>query len=409
MRAVRLLAVVLAVFAPWAVAQADPPAEQEPQPSVIDAAVDAIERVTDGENVAEIAAETAETVEQAITEAVVETVKEATANVVKDKTLVLRISREFIRQRVPKLVDRKTPVDRCMLGAHVSGEAVTNGRPLVVEGDDPQHPGFTVEFSGTTVAHTRSSKGPVRVYSTGTADYTASRRINFGPNGFAAEEPRIECTYGSALNGLGLPPGLRGRIVKRFAMPEIAKKQPTADALAEDDLTSKVLAEFTTKTDTLVADLNERMPWKDTLAIVAPNGEQRVRRLSTTPVYVEIRSSVVDAVIPDLPSESESLRAPIELWVLGEPGPVVSAELLALWGLSKMAITPLQQKAEAAAERVKENLEDSASGFEPQLLGEWWVLRLGADLMERVLGNAIGADPDATPLDQEDAAAEEGR
>ena len=179
-------------------------------------------------------------------------------------------------------------------------------------------------------------------------------------------------------------------------MPEIAKTQPTADALAESDLTSKVMAEFTTKTDTLVDDLNSRMPWKDTLAIVAPNGEQRIRRLTTTPVYVEIRSSVVDAVIPDLPSESESLRAPIELWVLGEPGPIVSAELLALWGLSKMAIAPIKEKAEAAAERVKENLEDSASGFEPQLLGEWWVLRLGADLMERMLDAAADAAADAS-------------
>lgn len=405
MRAVHLVvAVFLAAFTPRVMTLADTP--PEPQPSVIDAAVDAIERVADGENAGNVAAETAQTVEDVITEAVVETVKEATANVVQDKTLVLRISREFIRKRVPKVVDRKTPVDRCMLGAHVIGEAVTNGQPLVMEVDDPQKPGFAVQFSGTTVTSTRSSKGPVHVYSTGTAGYTASRQIDFGPTGFVAEEPNIECTYDSELKGLGLPPGFRGKIVKRFAMPEITKKQPTADALAEDDLTSKVLAEFTTKTDTLVADLNKRMPWKDTLAIVAPNGEQRVRRLTTTPIYVEIRSSVVDAEIPDLPSESESLRAPIELWVLGEPGPVVSAELLALWGLSKMAIKPIQEKAEAAAERVKENLEESASGFEPELLGEWWVLRLGADLMEQVLGSVIDAAADATSDTSDNAAAD---
>ncbi len=400
MRAVCLLAVVLAASTPWAVTVGDAPPEQKPQPSVLDAAVDAIERVADGENVTDVAAETAETVEKAITEAVVETVKGAAADVVQDKTLVLRISREFIRQRVPKVVNRKAAVDRCMLGAHVIGEAVTNGQPLVVEGDDPLKPGFTVQFSGTTVTRTRSSKGPVRAYTTGTATYTVSRRINFGPTGFSAEEPGIECTYGSALDGLGLPPGLRGRIVKRFAIPEIARTQPRANVLAKSDLTSKVMAEFTTKTDTLVADLNQRTAWKDTLAIVAPNGEQRVRRLTTTPIYVEIRSSVVDAEIPDLPAESQSLRAPIELWVLGQPGPVMSAELLALWGLSKMAIKPIREKAEAAAERVKENLEDSVSGFEPELFGEWWVLRLGADLMERVLGKANDADANAKPPEQ---------
>ena len=151
----------------------------------------------------------------------------------------------------------------------------------------------------------------------------------------------------------------------------------------------EVLASFTAKTDTLVADLNTRMPWKETLAIVAPNSGPRVRKLTTTPVYVEIRSSAVDAEIPDLPAEATDLRAPIELWVLGEPRPAVAAELLALWGLSKMVLPAVEA---AAAEAIDRATGDAAAtqstvrGFEPERLGQWWVLRLGADLMKRVLG-----------------------
>jgi hypothetical protein len=193
-------------------------------------------------------------------------------------------------------------------------------------------------------------------------------------------------------------------------MPEIVRTQPRANALAKSDVTSKVTTEFTTKTDTLVADLNQRTSWKDTLAIVPPNGEQRVRRLTTTPISVEIRSSVVDAEIPDLPAESQSLRAQIELWVLGQPGPVMSAELPALWGLSRLAIKPIQQKAEAAAERLGENHEDSARSFEPELFGEWWVLRLGADLMGRARGKANDAGADAkTPGSENEAVPDESR
>lgn len=66
------------------------------EPSVLEAATDAVK--------------------EAVTDAVVETVTEATADVVQDKTLVLRISREFIRSRVPKVVDQATPVDRCLFG-----------------------------------------------------------------------------------------------------------------------------------------------------------------------------------------------------------------------------------------------------------------------------------------------------
>lgn len=401
MRTVCSIAVAVTVVAHAVIAAADGPPTPQQEPTVVDVAVEALGRVADGEQASNVVEETAEVVQDAITDAVVETVKAATASVVQDKTLVLRISREFIRQRVPKVVDQRTPVRRCLFGADVAGEAITNGQPLVVQGANPQEPGFTIEFSGTTVTRTRAAKGPVKAYSSGTATYTVQRRINFDANGFHAEDPNIVCDYASTLNGLGVPPGLRGRIVKRFAMPEVQKTRPAADAIAERNTESEVLSAFTQKTDTLVRDLNERMPWQDTLKILAPNGSERVRRLTTTPVYVEIRSSVVDSVIPDLPADSESLRAPIELWVLGEPGPVVSAELLALWGLSRMTIAPLEEKLEAAAEKVSDRLEESARGFEPELLGEWWVLRLGADLLERVLGDSLDK---ATSVSPEEAA-----
>lgn len=335
----------------------------------------------------------AEAVEHAVADAVVETVKAAAEQAVQDKTLVLRISREFIRERVPRVVDQPTPIDRCLFGAHVTGTAITNGRPLVVEGHDPQRPSFTVQFSGTTVATTGASTGPVRACSTGRADYTVRRTIRFGPGGFRADPPSIDCQYASALDGLGLPPGLRGRVVKRFAMPTVEQTRPAADAIARADTQQAVLAAFTAKTDTLVHDLNRRMPWKETLALVAPNGKERVRRLTTTPVYVEIRSSVVDAAIPALPRESQDLRAPLELWVLGKPGPVVSAELMALWGLSRMALPSDSGPVTKALDRAAASgpVRAVVSGFEPELLGDWWVLRLGANLMERVLGKPAQA------------------
>ncbi|NBP89416.1 MAG: hypothetical protein EBU59_13150, partial [Planctomycetia bacterium] len=34
-------------------------------------------------------------------------------DLLKNRTLVLRVSKEFIRQHTPAVVDRQTPVDRC--------------------------------------------------------------------------------------------------------------------------------------------------------------------------------------------------------------------------------------------------------------------------------------------------------
>jgi len=360
-------------------APSDPPAESGPA-TVLEAAAEVVKQVA-GE-------ETATVVEDVVTEAVVESIKAASADVVQDKTLVLRISREFIRDHVPKVIDQTTPVDRCLFGAHVTGEALTNGKPLVVEGRDPTDSGFGIHFSGTTSTHTVASKGPVRTYNRGLATYEVQRQIHFDAAGFRAGATSIECDYDSSLSGLGTPPGLRGRIVRRFAMPEIQKTKPAADAIALRDLRAEVLEAFEQKTDQLVKDLNKRMPWQDTLSLMAPSGAERVRTLTTTPIYVEIRSTVIDSEIPDLPGESEDLRAPIELWVLGEPSATVSAELLALWGLSKLALPPLKDAAAEVLEDVRER-KPVASGIEPELLGDWWVLRLGADLLEQLIGDAV--------------------
>lgn len=380
----------------WATAHAawaaqDTAASESDPPTVLDTAKQVVEQVA-GE-------EAAEMVEDVVEEAVTETIKAASEGVVQDKTLVLRISRQFLRDHVPKVVSQSTPVDRCLFGARVTGEAVTNGRPVVVEGSDPADPGFEMHFAGTTTTHTVARKGPVRAYNTGHATYELQRQIHFDAHGFRVGEASVDCDYESTLTGLGLPPGLRGRLVRRLAMPQIQETKPAADAIALRDLQAEVLAAFEEKTDRLVSDLNKRLPWQATLAIVAPNGSERVRHLTTTPAYVEIRSTVVDSVIPNLPSESQDLRAPIELWVLGEPSPVVSAELIALWGLSKLSLPPLKDAAAEVLDNVQEKRAET-SGIEPELLGDWWVLRLGADLMEQLIEDALQAASDEADANQ---------
>lgn len=359
---------------PAAVEDASPPATENPSP--LEAAELALDHVA-GEG-------TAEMVENAVGSAVVGTLQAASAGVVQDKTLVLRISRDFIREHVPRVAKQVNPVDRCLFGAHVHGTAVTNGEPRVVEGTDPTSPSFTMHFQGHTTTDTVATKGPVRARTKGDATFDVRRDIQFDSSGFHASETVIDCDFTSSFEGLGTPPGLRGRVVRRIALPQIEKNQPAADTISQNNVKAEVLKAFNDQTDDLVSVLNRRLPWKATLAIVAPNGTERVRTMSTTPVYLEIRSRVVDGDAPDLPIESADLRAPIELWVLGEPSPVVAAELMALWGLSKMALpasSPEGQAAPVASE--DDRRKPAAHGFEPELLGEWWVLRLGADLMEQ--------------------------
>ena len=400
MQVPRQAAIPLMLLVAWATTPlAHTPASQTEDPAVTEKApspgikapsspLEAAERAVD-----RVAGEgTAEMVENAVGNAVVGTLQAASAGVVQDKTLVLRISREFIREHVPQVAAQVNPVDRCLFGAHVHGTAVTNGAPRVVEGSDPASPSFTMHFQGHTRTDTVATKGPVRARTKGEAMFDVRRDILFDASGFHASDTAIDCDFTSSLAGLGTPPGVRGRVVRRIAMPQIEKTQPVANTVSLNQVKAEVLKAFNDQTDDLVSSLNRRLPWKATLAIVAPNGTERVRKMSTTPVYLEIRSHVVDSDVPDLPIESDDLRAPIELWVLGEPSPFVAAELMALWGLSKMALpaaSPGDQSPPLTEDPAPS--QPAAHGFEPELLGEWWVMRLGADLMEQFF------DAPATP------------
>jgi hypothetical protein len=60
----------------------------------------------------------------------------------KDVTLVLRVSKEFLRQHAPLPIEQSSPVNRCLFGARVTGTATTTGHPVVSMSEDQrQHRG----------------------------------------------------------------------------------------------------------------------------------------------------------------------------------------------------------------------------------------------------------------------------
>ena len=322
--------------------------------------------------------EAAGAVGQKVQEAVVDTLQKTSTAAMKDVTLVLRISKEFIRQHEPPPVEQVAAVDRCLFGAHVTGTATTTGKPAVSMDGDHTKPVFTLHFAGTTVTRTVATKRPVKAMTTGRAVFDVHREIRFDGTEFSDGPETIECSYDSTLDGVSVPPGLRGRIVRKFAVPQIQANRPKADAIALAETKETILESFGERTDKLVNDLNTNVPWKKTLALLAPQESDWVASFSSTKDWVEARSSHLDGPFPDLPDEADELKAPIELWVLGRPDAVMSGKLLALWGVSNVAMDRFRDVTPAPAAAV-------AAGIDPAVVGDWWVLRVGTDLAERFL------------------------
>jgi len=168
------------------------------------------------------------------------------------------------------------------------------------------------------VTHTVATKRPVRAFTVGRAGFDVHREIRFRGMEFSDGPEPIECSYASMLEDLAVPPGLRGRIVRRHAIPQTEGNRPAADGVALAETKAEILARFAARTDKLVADLNANVPWKQTLAMLAPQDADWVGGFSGTEERLEARSSHLHAPIPDLPDEAARLLAPIELWVLGQ-------------------------------------------------------------------------------------------
>lgn len=322
--------------------------------------------------------EAAGAVGQKVQEAVVDTLQKTSTAAMKDVTLVLRISKEFIRQHEPPPVEQVAAVDRCLFGAHVTGTATTTGKPAVSMDGDHTKPVFTLHFAGTTVTRTVATKRPVKAMTTGRAVFDVHREIRFDGTEFSDGPETIECSYDSTLDSVSVPPGLRGRIVRKFAVPQIQANRPKADAIALAETKETILTSFGERTDKLVNDLNTNVPWKKTLALLALQESDWVASFSSTKDWVEARSSHLEGLFPDLPDEADELKAPIELWVLGKPDAVMSGKLLALWGVSNVAMDRFRDVTPAPAAAI-------AAGIDPAVVGDWWVLRVGTDLAERFL------------------------
>lgn len=348
-----------------------PPADASAKPgeqladSVKDAVKGAVKNALDG------------TLKDKATEAVTNALTTPAGDGSKETKMVLRISKDFIRRHAPPVVEHVSPVNKCLFGSRVTGTASTRGRPAVTMDTDHSKPVFTLHFKGTTTTKTVASKHPVKAYNTGVAVFDVHRQIRFDGMQFSEGPESIEATYASTLDCLATPPGLRGRIVRKFALPQIEEMKPKADAIALADTKASVLEAFGKHSDELVSDLNKRLPWKQTVALIMPQDSQLTGQFASTKDWILASPGTKEAGIPELPEEEARVQAPIELWIHGKLGDGTAAKVVAIWTTVHFGLDKFRQAAPPGTAK----LED----IKPAMVGEWWVLRVGSDLVEGLL------------------------
>jgi hypothetical protein len=298
--------------------------------------------------------------------------------------VVLRISKEFIEQHSPPPVEHVARVDRCLFGSHVTGTAFTRGQASLAMHADDTRAVFVLHFTGTTTTRTVATKRPVAAYNTGVAPFDVHREIRFDGMQFSEGPESIEASYASRLDSLCGPPGLRGRIVRAIAQPQLEELRPRADAIGLADTKATVLESFGKETDRLVDELNDRVPWKQTLNLLGPRRPDSVPHFASTKEWILASPGPKDAKIPELPEESARMKAPIELWIHGTPDAVTAVKIVTLWNVVNRGLGRFRDQQPEAAPKITD--------IKPDVIGEWWVMRVGADVLEKVIQN-FQSDP----------------
>lgn len=294
-----------------------------------------------------------------------------------ENRFVLRISREFIRKHMMPTIEETRPVDRYLFGAHVTGEAKTVGTTSIVMDVVATDALFTFRFTGSTVTKSQSRRDPVVVQSTSRVDFVAERLIRFDGVKFFEEPATIEATVSSSIDCIGTPRGLIGRIVRKRALPVIEANRPAGDAIAMEGSKKRVLASFNAETSRMVTDLNQIVPLEKTLALFVPKTKEWVNHLGSTKEFIMVSPGPKDASIPILPKEYMRMKAPVEFWIRGKPEGESTRRAVEMWGVFNRGLDRFRtQSVDAAANDTKK-----VEGLKLTAVGEWWVVKVGEDLV----------------------------
>jgi hypothetical protein len=288
--------------------------------------------------------------------------------------IVLRISWEFIRKHHVPLIDETAPINKCLFGAHVTGQSHTTGEALInMDIEDGGDTVFTFHFKGTTIGKTVATHAPVAVFSTGTTNFEAQRAIRFDGLRFTAEPASIRAAHTLTIDGVCAPRGLIGRIARSRAWASIRQNGPTADAISLHDTKALVMASFNRDTERLVKDLNRVVPLEETVGLLVPGTQNWVTRIGRNKEFIMISRGPKDTDIPVLPKEFLHLKAPVELWIRGQPVGEGARRLLEVWGEAHRSLDRFRALLSQKATKV-EGLKFSA-------VGDWWVIKVGEDLL----------------------------
>ena len=297
----------------------------------------------------------------------------------------MRLDSEVLVPTIERPIEEVQAVDEVILGVRMIGNAHVTGQPKVKVADDPNDAAFSVTVTGTIHSRTTGRKGPVRIYSRSTTQFTATKRVAFQPGrGFVGEAAEIAARTSSQPERIAPNRGgILGRAIERRAWVRAAQSREQVSQIVQAKAEVKIREAF----DRL---LEERLAWVNRLAeqrylVAAVLGGPRYD-CWTSFGWLNIAISSADDSSTVSPQEREmtlgqytTLGPPIQVWVhervLGER----LAELLRRMDLARQVLGSLMVAKTASAASAVALLSHPSSerSYDFATIGDWFVVHAG--------------------------------
>ena len=227
-----------------------------------------------------------------------------------ETTVVLRISRELIRDLTGVHFAKDDPIATIYRGADVAGNAHAAGTFDVKLHKSDTASDFDLHVAGNVLTQSSATRRPVVVYTHGVASYNATCRVVV----------QVTVCNNTTLDGIGsFRDGVLGALTRGLARPSVRRSLPDGNRESAGRIHAQAAQAFGDVADQVVTKLNQLEPMAkklqqdlQTAKIVAPGELHHYH--AATDEYLWLSIGRPDERMPKLLEKDPARRAPIELW-----------------------------------------------------------------------------------------------
>lgn len=240
--------------------------------------------------------------------------------------VVLRISRDLIRDLTGVHFDKVEPIATTSDGAEVVGQAQVAGTFDVKLHQSATASDFDLQIAGTVLTQLTATRRPVLVHTHGVAPFTACCRITLKEHQFRRHDVQVSVSNQFTLDEIdSFRGGAIGALTRGLARPIVRRSLRGAERDTAGQIRTQVAQAFAEAADKVVEKLNQIEPLakkvkEDLQAAKIISQKDLHHYYAATDEYLWLSIGHRDERMPTLAEKDPARRAPIELWFTNQNG-----------------------------------------------------------------------------------------